>query len=241
MISYNIYIKIFVGNLSQDTTKEELLSYFKLRYPSVTNAKIIYDIYSKQSKCFGFIDFTESSDFKKALYGKFDHCIKNHHLIINTAKGRSDYSENNLNESSQSLSTTQASDKTQSSSGNISPNTIKTDSSYSLIEFSNHDVCIKERKPKYNVNEYHSKNKEFEKELKKGFRTVVDIIKGSYYNPQESNQCNYYCNMCLLYRKEINKYNTTSVNFYKSGLTNRSPLIPMNLKNNMLVGNYNLK
>lgn len=211
-----------------------------MRYPSVTNAKIIYDIYSKQSKCFGFIELTESSDFKKALYGKFEHCIKNHHLIINTAKGKNDFNDNTLTESSQSLSITQASDKTQSSSGNISPNTIKTDSSYSLIEFSNHEVCIKERKPRYNPNEYHSKNKEFERELQKGFRTIVDIIKGSYYNTQESNQCNYYCNM-YLYRKEINKYNTTSVNFYKSGLTNRSSFIPMNLRNNMLVGNYTLK
>jgi RNA recognition motif-containing protein len=59
-------INIYVGNLSYDTTEDQLRQLFEA-YGAVTSAKIIMDQYSGRSKGFGFIEMGDREEGMKAI------------------------------------------------------------------------------------------------------------------------------------------------------------------------------
>jgi RNA recognition motif-containing protein len=64
--------KVYVGNMSYDTTEEQLIDLFS-QYGEVTEAKIIFDQFTERSKGFGFITFADSqscADSISALNGQ---------------------------------------------------------------------------------------------------------------------------------------------------------------------------
>lgn len=65
--------KLFVGGLGSDTTREDLVEHFS-QFGPVLNAYVIYDPISKQSKNFGYVEFTKAEDTSKAA-------THNNHLI----------------------------------------------------------------------------------------------------------------------------------------------------------------
>ena len=58
--------KLFVGNLSYETTDEELKKLFA-PYGEIASAVVIYDKKSGKSKGYGFVQMVESKDAAKAL------------------------------------------------------------------------------------------------------------------------------------------------------------------------------
>jgi len=57
--------KLYVGNLSFDTTDQELEAIFA-EYGKVTSASVVTDRYTNKSRGFGFVEFAEDADAKKA-------------------------------------------------------------------------------------------------------------------------------------------------------------------------------
>lgn len=58
--------KLFVGNLSWDTTDSSLGAAFE-EYGTVIDAKVIMDRFTGKSRGFGFIEFEDPSSARKAL------------------------------------------------------------------------------------------------------------------------------------------------------------------------------
>lgn len=60
--------KLYVGNLSFNTTDHELEGIFS-EYGEITSASVIKDRDTNRSKGFGFVEFAEEADAKKAKEG----------------------------------------------------------------------------------------------------------------------------------------------------------------------------
>ncbi|MCQ2816801.1 MAG: hypothetical protein MJ252_06000 [archaeon] len=58
---------IYVGELEQNISEEELKEFFMVRYKSVLGAKLIIDNITKISKGYGFVRFSDQEESKKAI------------------------------------------------------------------------------------------------------------------------------------------------------------------------------
>lgn len=58
--------KIYVGNLSYDTTEDELRDYFS-QFGTIAEIKLISDYQTGRPKGFGFITYASNEEGKKAL------------------------------------------------------------------------------------------------------------------------------------------------------------------------------
>ena len=61
-------MNIYVGNLSRETTEDELRQAFA-PFGEVTSANIIKDRYSGESRGFGFVEMTTKSEAQAAING----------------------------------------------------------------------------------------------------------------------------------------------------------------------------
>lgn len=61
--------KIFVGNINNKTTKEDLKDLFS-KYGEVDKSFIIYHHKTKQSRGFGFVEFTDKSSVERVIADK---------------------------------------------------------------------------------------------------------------------------------------------------------------------------
>ena len=68
--------RIFVGDLGNDTTDEDLKEAFG-KYPSFAKCKVIRNKRTLRSKGFGFVSFLDPNDFLKALKEMNGKYIKN--------------------------------------------------------------------------------------------------------------------------------------------------------------------
>lgn len=195
---------IYIGNIPKNVTSEELKKHFETFYPSITNSKIIFDQYTKISKGYGFIDFSSSQEYQKALNSNHSHILSGHQLVIKPAKGKQEEEiqakeskEEILSESSMSLPQTETS--------------------------SNQSNTVQEKKIKSFLGE-DSDNKPVEKERE--FSNELEIrngLKSVLYLAQlqnvKSKQCDYYCNM-YLYKNEVSFFN----NKHSNGYVNNMPV-----------------
>lgn len=60
--------KIYVGNLSYNTTENELRNFFE-QYGNIKEIKLISDYQTGRSKGFGFVTFASDQEAKNALAG----------------------------------------------------------------------------------------------------------------------------------------------------------------------------
>ena len=80
-------MNIYVGNLSYNTTEDELRTLFA-EFGSVDSAKLIMDRDSGQSKGFGFIEMSDNSGGQQAIEGLNGRDINGRVLTVNKAKPR---------------------------------------------------------------------------------------------------------------------------------------------------------
>ncbi len=82
-------IKIYVGNLSFDSTEGELQALFEA-YGLVDSAKVIIDKFTNRSRGFGFIEMTNREEGLKAIQGLDSKDLGGRSLKVAEARPKND-------------------------------------------------------------------------------------------------------------------------------------------------------
>lgn len=82
-------MKIYVGNLSYQTTEDELNDLFK-EYGEVSSVNIIKDRYTDRSKGFGFVEMLTDAEAEKAIENLNETEIKERKLRVNQAREKTE-------------------------------------------------------------------------------------------------------------------------------------------------------
>jgi RNA recognition motif-containing protein len=82
-------MNIYVGNLSYETTEEDLEKAFEI-YGAVDTVRIIKDNYSGRSKGFGFVEMPTKSEAQSAIEGLNGKDLKGRSLNVSEARPRSE-------------------------------------------------------------------------------------------------------------------------------------------------------
>ncbi len=77
--------KLYVGNLSYETTNEKLLELFS-EAGAVESANVIKDKFSGRSRGFGFVEMSNDKDMAKAIEMFNEKEIDGRKLIVSEAK-----------------------------------------------------------------------------------------------------------------------------------------------------------
>lgn len=80
-------MQIYVGNLIYTMTDSELGKLFS-SHGSVISARIINDHFTRQSKCFGYVEMLNSKDGHQAMKTLHGKKISNRLLIVKEARPR---------------------------------------------------------------------------------------------------------------------------------------------------------
>ncbi|HHT9130537.1 MAG TPA: RNA recognition motif domain-containing protein [Candidatus Brocadiaceae bacterium] len=80
-------MNIFVGNLSRDTTEEDLKQAFEA-FGQVKTVTIIKDMFSRESKGFGFVEIQSNAEAQAAITGLNGKELKGRALNVNEARPR---------------------------------------------------------------------------------------------------------------------------------------------------------
>ncbi len=82
-------MNIFVGNLAKEVTDLELQELFAT-YGTVRSVKIIRDLFSGESKGFGFIEMPGNTEAQTAMKELNTHELKGKKLSVNEARPKTD-------------------------------------------------------------------------------------------------------------------------------------------------------
>jgi len=82
-------MNIYVGNLPQEVTDEELREAFQA-FGQVTSVNIIKDRYSGQSRGFGFVEMPANAESQAAISGLNGKEMKERTLTVSEARPRSE-------------------------------------------------------------------------------------------------------------------------------------------------------
>jgi RNA recognition motif-containing protein len=82
-------MNIYVGNLSYQTTEEELRKAFE-GYGPVSSVNIIKDKYSGESKGFGFVEMDDKDQASEAMTGLNGSELNGRNMNVNEARPRND-------------------------------------------------------------------------------------------------------------------------------------------------------
>jgi len=80
-------MNIYVGNLSNDVSEENLRQAFE-SFGQVTSARIIKDKYSGQSRGFGFVEMLEQAQAQAAIKSLNGKELLGKQMIVNEARPR---------------------------------------------------------------------------------------------------------------------------------------------------------
>jgi RNA recognition motif-containing protein len=78
-------MNIFVGNLSKEVTEEDLNLAFS-EFGQVKSSKVIRDLFSRESKGFGFVEMPGLAEAQKAIAGLNTREIKGKKITVNEAR-----------------------------------------------------------------------------------------------------------------------------------------------------------
>jgi RNA recognition motif-containing protein len=82
-------MRIYVGNLSYDTTEDELRKDFSA-FGEVASASVVTDRYSGRSKGFAFVEMTNKAEADAAIAGLNGKSVKDRTLVVNEARPRTE-------------------------------------------------------------------------------------------------------------------------------------------------------
>ena len=82
-------MNIYVGNLAKDVTDEELQNAFA-EYGHIKSVKIIRDMFSGESKGFGFVEMPGVAEAQKAIDSMNTKDLKGKKSVVNEAKPKTD-------------------------------------------------------------------------------------------------------------------------------------------------------
>lgn len=78
--------KLYVGNLSYETTEKDLEELFAKYSGSVESVKIITDMQSGRSRGFGFVEMSSNEDAQKAISELNGYRLHEREIIVNEAR-----------------------------------------------------------------------------------------------------------------------------------------------------------
>ena len=82
-------MNIYVGNLSYDTTEDDLRTAFE-RFGQVTSATLIKDKYTGKSRGFGFVEMPSDEEAQAAIQGLNGTELTGRTLTVNEARPRTE-------------------------------------------------------------------------------------------------------------------------------------------------------
>jgi RNA recognition motif-containing protein len=82
-------MRIYVGNLSYDTTEDEMRKDFSA-FGEVASVSIVTDRYSGRSKGFAFVEMTNKAEADAAIAGMNGKAVKERTLVVNEARPRTE-------------------------------------------------------------------------------------------------------------------------------------------------------
>lgn len=82
-------MKIYVGNMSYDTSEDDLRKAFEA-HGTVDSVAVISDQYSGRSKGFGFVEMSNDAEAKAAIESLNDSDLSGRTLKVNEARPRND-------------------------------------------------------------------------------------------------------------------------------------------------------
>ena len=82
-------MNIYVGNLPYNVTEDELRDVFA-EFGEVSQASVITDKFSGQSKGFGFVEMPNNSEADEAIKALNESSLKGRNIKVNQAKPRGD-------------------------------------------------------------------------------------------------------------------------------------------------------
>ena len=82
-------MNIYVGNLSQQATEQDLEGLFK-EFGAVTSVKIIRDMFSGESKGFAFVEMNDKAAGTKAIEALNTKEVKGKKIVVNEARPKTD-------------------------------------------------------------------------------------------------------------------------------------------------------
>lgn len=80
-------MNIYVGNMSYDTTEDELRQAFE-EHGEVGSVKIIQDRYTGRSRGFGFVEMLQNQQGQDSIQKMSGSSLKGKNIIVNEAKPR---------------------------------------------------------------------------------------------------------------------------------------------------------
>ena len=84
-------MNIYVGNLSYQTTEDELRDLFA-EFGDVVSTKLIVDKFTDQSKGFGFVEMSNNSEAQKAMDELNGRDVNGRNVTVNQVRPREDRS-----------------------------------------------------------------------------------------------------------------------------------------------------
>jgi RNA recognition motif-containing protein len=82
-------MNIFVGNLAKEVTDDDLQTLFS-EYGTVRSVKVIKDMFSGESKGFGFVEMPGQNEAQKAIAELNTRDLKGKKITVNEARPRND-------------------------------------------------------------------------------------------------------------------------------------------------------
>ena len=82
-------MNIYVGNLSREVSDEDLMTEFSA-YGKVKSVKVIKDLFSGDSKGFGFVEMVVATEAQKAIDELNTKEVKGKKLVVNEARPKTD-------------------------------------------------------------------------------------------------------------------------------------------------------
>ncbi|AWN15201.1 RNA recognition motif domain-containing protein [Salinisphaera sp. RV14] len=82
-------MNIYVGNLSWNTTDDDLRTAFEA-FGEVSSAKVIMDRETGRSRGFGFVEMSDDNAARQAIEGMNDKDLQGRSLRVNEARPRDD-------------------------------------------------------------------------------------------------------------------------------------------------------
>ncbi len=80
-------MRIFVGNLSQDATDDDLRQAFE-PFGKIASAEVVKDRFSSESKGFGFVEMPTAAEAQAAIAGVNGSVIKGRSVNVSEARPR---------------------------------------------------------------------------------------------------------------------------------------------------------
>lgn len=82
-------MNIYVGNLSKEVTDDDLQNLFA-EFGNIRSVKVIRDLFSGESKGFGFVEMPGASEAQKAINSLNTKDLKGKKIVVNEARPKTD-------------------------------------------------------------------------------------------------------------------------------------------------------